>query len=97
MAQEYFVRKSNSKMKASTHLILQEATGTKYEASLKWSIPCVSKRWLCQCAVQGKRLPESDYPVTDEFQDENLDPVSVNATAKGDSTVEHVQSRTSIL
>lgn len=63
VAQEFFVRKDSNKggvsLKASTHLILQTPEGSKYDASLKWGVPCVGKHWLHECATSGKRLQES--------------------------------------
>lgn len=65
VAQEYFVRKESKKasitLKASTHLILNKPEGSKYDASVKWNIPCVAKEWLYQCAISGRRLPEVDF------------------------------------
>lgn len=42
--QEYFVRKANKDLKASTHLVVKEAEGSKYQAAKKWNIPAISKR-----------------------------------------------------
>ncbi|KAM9187740.1 DNA topoisomerase 2-binding protein 1 [Dugong dugon] len=61
--QEYFVRKSNAKkgMFASTHLVLKEPSGSKYEAAKKWNLPAVTIAWLLQTARTGKRADESHF------------------------------------
>ena len=41
--QEYFVRKANKSLQASTHLIVREPEGSKYNAARKWNIPAVAK------------------------------------------------------
>ncbi|XP_005368507.1 DNA topoisomerase 2-binding protein 1 isoform X1 [Microtus ochrogaster] len=63
--QEFFVRKSNAKkgMLASTHLIVKEPTGSKYEAAKKWSLPAVTIPWLLETARMGKRADESHFLV----------------------------------
>ncbi|XP_059801611.1 DNA topoisomerase 2-binding protein 1 [Hypanus sabinus] len=63
--QEFFVRKANVKkdMLASTHLILQEPQGFKYEAAKKWSLPAVSSAWLFESARSGKKADESKFLV----------------------------------
>lgn len=61
--QEYFVRKPNAKkgMLASTHLVLKESGGSKYEASKKWNLPAVTIDWLLETARLGKRANESHF------------------------------------
>jgi len=65
ITQEFFVRKDCMKggveLKANTHLILTKPEGSKYDASLKWGIPCVSKEWLVESLTAGKKLEESDF------------------------------------
>lgn len=63
--QEFFVRKSNAKkgMLASTHLIVKEPTGSKYEAAKKWSLPAVNISWLLETARMGKRADENHFLV----------------------------------
>ncbi|XP_069814444.1 DNA topoisomerase 2-binding protein 1 isoform X2 [Dendropsophus ebraccatus] len=63
--QEFFVRKANAKkgMFASTHLILQEPEGSKFEAAKKWNLPAVTMEWLLQCARTGKKVDESHFLV----------------------------------
>ncbi|XP_078332044.1 DNA topoisomerase 2-binding protein 1-like isoform X2 [Crassostrea virginica] len=64
--QEYFVRKANKNLKASTHLVVMEAEGSKYQAAKKWNIPALSKRWIFKCAKTGERAPEGDYLIENE-------------------------------
>ncbi|XP_023383248.1 DNA topoisomerase 2-binding protein 1 [Pteropus vampyrus] len=61
--QEFFVRKYNAKkgMFASTHLILKEPGGSKYEAAKKWNLPAVTIAWLLETARMGKRANESHF------------------------------------
>ncbi|KAE8596926.1 hypothetical protein XENTR_v10016283 [Xenopus tropicalis] len=63
--QEFFVRKANPKkdMFASTHLVLKDAEGSKYEAAKKWNLPAVTMKWLLQCARTGKKADEHHYLV----------------------------------
>ncbi|XP_040290428.1 DNA topoisomerase 2-binding protein 1 isoform X1 [Bufo bufo] len=63
--QEFFVRKANPKkgMFASTHLVLREPEGSKYEAAKKWNLPAVTMAWLLQCAKTGKKADESRFLV----------------------------------
>ena len=35
--------------------------GSKYNASLKWNIPCVSKEWMIESLNAGQRLPEEKF------------------------------------
>lgn len=68
--QEFFVRKDSIKagvaMKANTHLILMKPEGSKYEASVKWGIPCISKDWLAQCLLAGRCLPVNKFSLDDQ-------------------------------
>ncbi|XP_041263834.1 DNA topoisomerase 2-binding protein 1 [Onychostruthus taczanowskii] len=63
--QEFFVRKANAKkgMFASTHLVVREPNGSKYEAAKKWNLPAVTAAWLLQSARTGKRADESKFLV----------------------------------
>ncbi|XP_067910854.1 DNA topoisomerase 2-binding protein 1 [Heterodontus francisci] len=63
--QEFFVRKANLKkgMLASTHLVLQEPQGSKYEAAKKWNLPAVTAAWLFESARSGKKADESKFLV----------------------------------
>ena len=48
---------------ASTHLLLQEPEGSKYDAAIKWNIPVVSREWLFACAKSGKMENYKNYLV----------------------------------
>nr|XP_009686127.1 PREDICTED: DNA topoisomerase 2-binding protein 1 [Struthio camelus australis] len=63
--QEFFVRRANAKkgMFASTHLVVKEPDGSKYEAAKKWNLPAVTVAWLLQSARTGKRADESKFLV----------------------------------
>ncbi|KAM7176693.1 DNA topoisomerase 2-binding protein 1 [Macrochelys suwanniensis] len=63
--QEFFVRRDNPKkgMFASTHLVVKEPGGSKYEAAKKWNLPAVTMAWLMQSARTGKKADESKFPV----------------------------------
>ena len=75
VTQEFFVRKNSVKagveLKANTHLILMKPEGSKYDASLKWKIPCVSKEWLIECLNARKRLPDENFSL--DFNNQTLD------------------------
>ena len=45
----------------TTHLIIPEASGTKYSKCAKWGIHAVTERWLLDSAREGKKLLESGY------------------------------------
>lgn len=70
--QEFFVRRPNPKkgMLASTHLVLKEPTGSKYEASKKWNLPAVCIAWLFETARTGKRANEVLYLIEDSPKQE---------------------------
>ncbi|GAB1294594.1 DNA topoisomerase 2-binding protein 1 [Apodemus speciosus] len=78
--QEFFVRKSNAKkgMLASTHLIVKEPTGSKYEAAKKWSLPAVTISWLLETARMGKRADENHFLVDSAPKQETKIPNGVN-------------------
>ncbi|XP_006009932.1 DNA topoisomerase 2-binding protein 1 isoform X3 [Latimeria chalumnae] len=63
--QEFFMRKANPRkgMLASTHLVLRNPGGSKYEAAKKWDLPAVTLAWLLQSARMGKRADESKFLV----------------------------------
>ncbi|XP_019488259.1 PREDICTED: DNA topoisomerase 2-binding protein 1 [Hipposideros armiger] len=70
--QEFFVRKSNAKkgMFASTHLVLKEPGGSKYEAAKKWNLPAVTIAWLMETARMGKRANESHFLIENSPKEE---------------------------
>lgn len=48
-------------MFASTHLVLKEPGGSKYEAAKKWNLPAVTIAWLLESARLGKRANENRF------------------------------------
>ncbi|XP_012622294.2 DNA topoisomerase 2-binding protein 1 [Microcebus murinus] len=70
--QEFFVRKANAKkgMFASTHLVLKEPGGSKYEASKKWNLPAVTIGWLLETARMGKKADESCFLIENSPKEE---------------------------
>lgn len=47
----------------TTHLICPAPEGSKYEASVKWGVPAVTKEWLLKCVTCKRRLSEDKFPV----------------------------------
>lgn len=47
----------------TTHLICPAPEGPKYEASVKWGVPVVSKEWLLKCVTSKCHLPEDKFPI----------------------------------
>ena len=47
--QEYFVKRANRGLLPSTHLIVNAAEGSKYNAAKKWALPAVSKLYVAFC------------------------------------------------
>uniref|UniRef100_A0A2K6T4E5 DNA topoisomerase 2-binding protein 1 n=1 Tax=Saimiri boliviensis boliviensis TaxID=39432 RepID=A0A2K6T4E5_SAIBB len=90
--QEYFVRKSNAKkgMLASTHLILKEPDGSKYEAAKKWNLPAVTIAWLLETARTGKRADESHFLIENSSKEERtLEMEVTNGINLNPDTAEH--------
>ncbi|XP_017821347.2 DNA topoisomerase 2-binding protein 1 isoform X2 [Callithrix jacchus] len=90
--QEYFVRKSNAKkgMLASTHLILKEPGGSKYEAAKKWNLPAVTIAWLLETARTGKRADESHFLIENSSKEERtLETEIANGINLNPDTAEH--------
>ncbi|XP_074696255.1 DNA topoisomerase 2-binding protein 1 isoform X1 [Strix aluco] len=90
--QEFFVRKANAKkgMFASTHLVVREPGGSKYEAAKKWNLPAVTVAWLLQSARTGKRADESKFLVENvEAEDKES---SITQLSKTPATVKSPDS-----
>ena len=64
-AQELFAKKENKSKNtaASTHLILQEAEGQKYQAAVKWQLPAVTVHWLLACLRDETHVSEQQFLV----------------------------------
>ncbi|XP_037700609.1 DNA topoisomerase 2-binding protein 1 isoform X3 [Choloepus didactylus] len=90
--QEFFVRKSNAKkgMFASTHLILKEPGGSKYEAAKKWNLPAVTIAWLLHTARMGRRAEESHFLIENSPKEEqSLETEITNGVNLNPDTPEH--------
>ncbi|XP_012580437.1 PREDICTED: DNA topoisomerase 2-binding protein 1 isoform X2 [Condylura cristata] len=90
--QEFFVRKSNAKkgMLASTHLVLKEPGGSKYEASKKWNLPAVTIAWLLETARMGKKADESHFLIKNSPKEEqSLETEITNGMKLNQDTPEH--------
>nr|XP_060637782.1 DNA topoisomerase 2-binding protein 1 [Anolis sagrei ordinatus]XP_060637783.1 DNA topoisomerase 2-binding protein 1 [Anolis sagrei ordinatus] len=80
--QEFFVRKANPRkgMLVSTHLVVKEPEGSKYEAAKKWNLPAVTMAWLLESSRTGEKADESkfliDNVVTEENPTDQLDGVA---------------------
>uniref|UniRef100_A0A8P0NXL3 DNA topoisomerase 2-binding protein 1 n=2 Tax=Canis lupus familiaris TaxID=9615 RepID=A0A8P0NXL3_CANLF len=90
--QEFFVRKSNAKkgMFASTHLVLKEPGGSKYEAAKKWNLPAVTISWLLETARMGKRANENHFLIEKSTKEEqSLETEITNKVNLNPDTPEH--------
>ncbi|XP_048072231.2 DNA topoisomerase 2-binding protein 1 isoform X7 [Ursus arctos] len=90
--QEFFVRKSNAKkgMFASTHLVLKEPGGSKYDAAKKWNLPAVTISWLLETARMGKRANESHFLIEKSTKEEqSLETEITNRVNLNPDTPEH--------
>lgn len=54
---------------ANTQLLLQEPTGSKYDAAVHWGVPAVSADWLFECARTGTKVPEGPYELDKEQEE----------------------------
>lgn len=66
----------------TTHLICPMPEGPKYEASVKWGVPVVSKEWLLNCVTCKCRLPENKFPIVDNGKATTLIAFSFNNSLK---------------
>nr|XP_036878822.1 DNA topoisomerase 2-binding protein 1 [Manis javanica] len=90
--QEFFVRKSNAKKNlfASTHLILKEPSGSKYEAAKKWNLPAVAIAWLLETARMGKKANESHFLIENSPKEEqSLETEITNGVNPNPDSSEH--------
>ncbi|KAF6313663.1 DNA topoisomerase II binding protein 1 [Rhinolophus ferrumequinum] len=94
--QEFFVRKSNAKkgMFASTHLVLKEPGGSKYEAAKKWNLPAVTIAWLLETARMGKRANENHFLIENSpKEEESLETKLTNGVNPNPDTPGHPATR----
>ncbi|GFO25793.1 DNA topoisomerase 2-binding protein 1 [Plakobranchus ocellatus] len=95
--QDHFARRSSKNVEASTHLIVNYPTGTKYNAAKKWGIPAVGKEWVFSCITSGKRVAEADYNI-DVLEQKRLaklqekDAMDAAAAAKQSATSTSLES-----
>ncbi|KAM5291854.1 DNA topoisomerase 2-binding protein 1 [Ctenodactylus gundi] len=89
--QEYFVRKSNAKkgMLASTHLILKEPVGSKYDAAKKWNLPAVTITWLLESARVGKKADESLFLIENAPKEEQRLETKINGVNQNSGAPAH--------
>ncbi|XP_058878639.1 DNA topoisomerase 2-binding protein 1-A-like isoform X1 [Acipenser ruthenus] len=82
--QEFFVRKANQRkgMLASTHLVLKEPEGSKYEAAKKWNMPAVTMRWVLDSAHTGRRAEEDRFLVENAGSPENEESCYIGGSQK---------------
>ncbi|KAL4096856.1 hypothetical protein QTP88_021734 [Uroleucon formosanum] len=66
----------------TTHLICSTPEGPKYEASVKWGVPVVSKEWLLKCVSCKRRLPEDKFPIVSNANNSSLMDSTVASTSK---------------
>lgn len=61
--QEQFCRKNGKGLEETTHLILEEPDGKKFNAARKWGKFALSASWLKACFHSLKKAPEEDYDI----------------------------------
>jgi hypothetical protein len=54
--------RASMKRKETTHLLVPEAEGNKYNGALKWGVHAVTVDWLYDCARRGCFGAEADFP-----------------------------------
>ncbi|XP_054847595.1 DNA topoisomerase 2-binding protein 1 isoform X2 [Eublepharis macularius] len=72
--QEHFVSKANPRknMFVSTHLVVKEPKGSKYEAAKKWNLPAVTMAWLLESARTGEKAEENRFLIDNVVAEENF-------------------------
>ncbi|XP_052252973.1 DNA topoisomerase 2-binding protein 1-like [Dreissena polymorpha] len=93
--QGYFVRTAKNNLLPSTHLVVNAAEGSKYEAAKKWGIPALSKLWILSCARQGKKVPEDKYLIEIVSNDNLMSQVPTVENQNG-SVLENRSGRVSV-
>ena len=54
--------RASMRRKETTHLLVPEAEGPKYDAALKWGVHAVTVDWLYDCARRGCFVAEAGFP-----------------------------------
>ncbi|XP_078233485.1 DNA topoisomerase 2-binding protein 1 isoform X2 [Pogona vitticeps] len=72
--QDFFVRRANPRkgMLVSTHLVVKEPQGSKYEAAKKWDLPAVTMAWLLESARTGIKADENKFLVDNVVSEESF-------------------------
>ncbi|XP_077772515.1 DNA topoisomerase 2-binding protein 1 isoform X1 [Podarcis muralis] len=94
--QEFFVRKANPRkgMLVSTHLVVKEPEGSKYEAAKKWNLPAVTMAWLLESARTGKKPDDSKFLIDNVDTEECFTnhPVETGTDSASPNTHDHPSS-----
>ncbi|XP_044534834.1 DNA topoisomerase 2-binding protein 1-like [Gracilinanus agilis] len=63
--QEFFVHEDSAEkdILASTHLIVKQPDGSKYQTAQKWGLPTVTMAWILETAKLGKKADEYKFMV----------------------------------
>lgn len=63
------MRRANPRkgMHVSTHLVVKQPEGSKYEAAKKWNLPAVTMTWLMESARTGKKADESKFLIDSDI------------------------------
>lgn len=85
--QEFFSRTTRTDLLGNTHLLLQEPTGSKYNAAIHWNIPAVSTNWLFECACSGTQLAEEPFRI-DKEQSEGEEEEEIETVGEKTATSE---------
>ncbi|XP_027728064.1 DNA topoisomerase 2-binding protein 1 isoform X2 [Vombatus ursinus] len=102
--QEFFVRKDSEKndMFASTHLIVKQPDGSKYQAAQKWGLPAVSMAWILETAKLGRRADECKFMVgnlckqEESFETQMTVDKTYSDTSENSSTVLEPERRAAV-
>ena len=80
--QDHFVRKVSKGLKASTHLLCQTASGSKFSAAQRWSLPPVSHTWLLMCSKTKSVVPEAEFLVSETAPGRAYTPSEIEKSSK---------------
>ena len=77
-------------LKVTTHLLIENPTGQKYQFALRWSVHCVKPDWLHDCINAGCWIEETPYLVKGDkdlnstrMSNVTLSTTTVDATMNG--------------
>nr|XP_039271053.1 DNA topoisomerase 2-binding protein 1-like [Styela clava] len=63
LVQEVVARRDTKDLKQTTHLIINEPGGDKYDGCKSWGIVTVTEEWVYESAKKGKRMIEDEFSV----------------------------------